>query len=150
MKRRVLILCTANASRSQLAEILWRSLAGDRWEVFSAGTEPAGFVHPLAIQVAGERGLDLSSAQSKSTDAFLGQSFDLVLTVCGHAEEHCPRALQGATHLHWPLADPYRVKENQLQAYRETLVDLERRIRAWLATHDAWPAGDAATSPPKP
>ena len=88
-KKRVLILCTGNSARSQMAEGLLRHDAGDRFEVFSAGTKPS-HVRPEAIAVMRELGIDISGHRSKSVDEFAGQSFDYVLTVCDNAKESCP------------------------------------------------------------
>jgi arsenate reductase len=88
--KRVLILCTGNSCRSQIAEGLWRALAGDRWEVASAGARPAGTVHPLAVEAMQEIGIDISSHRSKHVDEFAGQNFDLLVTVCDSARESCP------------------------------------------------------------
>src|ERR1700726_2302195 len=88
-KERVLILCTGNSARSQMAEGLLRHDAGDRFEVFSAGTKPSQ-VRPEAIAVMGELGIDISEHRSKSVDQFTGQPFDYVLTVCDNAKETCP------------------------------------------------------------
>ena len=79
MSKRVLILCTGNSCRSQMAEGLWRNLGKGTWESFSAGSKPAGYVHPMAIEVMQEVGVDLSENRSKHVDEFVGQSFDLVL-----------------------------------------------------------------------
>ena len=78
MKRRVLILCTGNSCRSQMAEGWWRRLGGDQWDVFSAGSRPAGYVHPRAVQVMREQGVDLAGHSSKPVAQFAGQSFDVV------------------------------------------------------------------------
>ncbi len=82
MKRRVLILCTGNSARSQMAEGLVNHLRCDRWEASSAGTHPTGYVHPNAVEVMAELGIDLSAARSKSADEFRNCAFDVVLTVC--------------------------------------------------------------------
>lgn len=107
-KKRVLILCTGNSCRSQMAEGLWRSMADDEWEVCSAGSEPAGFLHPLAIEVMRERGVDISGQSSKHLREFMGQEFDLIITVCDGAEKACPSFPGKATRLHWPFDDPAR------------------------------------------
>jgi protein-tyrosine-phosphatase len=86
MPKRVLILCTGNSCRSQMAEGLWRMLGKNKWECFSAGSKPAGYVHPMAINVMQEIGIDLSQNRSKHVDEYAGQSFDLVVTVgCNRA-----------------------------------------------------------------
>src|SRR5580658_10018105 len=88
-RKRVLVLCTGNSARSQMAEGLLRFQAGERFEVFSAGTKPS-LVRPEAIVVMRELGIDISGRRSKSVDEFAGQSFDYVLTVCDNAKESCP------------------------------------------------------------
>lgn len=104
--KRVLVLCTGNSCRSQMVEGLWRAIGGDAWEVFSAGSKPAGFVHALAVTVMGEIGIDISTQRSKHMDEFVGTAFDLIITVCDGARESCP-VLPGATSiLHWPFEDP--------------------------------------------
>jgi arsenate reductase (thioredoxin) len=89
MKARVLVLCTGNSCRSQMAEAFLRKLDSSL-EVFSAGTQPAQQVHPLAIQVMKEVGIDLTQAKPKNIDQFIAQPFDIVLTVCDNARESCP------------------------------------------------------------
>lgn len=87
--KRVLILCTGNSARSHMAEGLLRTMAGDHFEVFSAGTRPLG-LNPLAVQVMREIGVDISHHRSKSVDEFAGQQFDYIITVCDNAREFCP------------------------------------------------------------
>jgi arsenate reductase len=105
MKKRVLILCTGNSARSQMAEGLLRHDAGDRFEVESAGTKP-GTVRPEAIAVMGELGIDISGQRSKHIDEFAGQQFDTVITVCDHAKESCPVFLGKTQRLHHSFDDP--------------------------------------------
>src|SRR5580698_4006869 len=117
---RVLILCTGNSARSQMAEGLWRHEAGDRFEVFSAGTRPSK-VRPEAIAVMKELGIDISGHRSKSIDEFVGQEFDYVITVCDHANEICPVVPVKAQRLHWSFADPtdeesFRIIRDQIRA----------------------------------
>lgn len=135
MPKRILFLCTGNSCRSQIAEALWRALAGPGWEASSAGSRPAGFVHPLAIEVMGELGIDLSGARSKPVEEFLGEPFDLVVTVCESARASCP-ALPGARRtLHWPLDDPAEAegsREEQRQTFRRVRDEIGAAIRAEL------------------
>lgn len=106
MARKILILCTGNSCRSQMAEGFLKSFDGGL-EVHSAGTRPSSRVHPKAIQVMGELGIDLNSSYPKSTDAFVAQAFDYVITVCGHAEENCPVFTGHVQHrLHIGFDDP--------------------------------------------
>ncbi len=105
MKERVLFLCTHNSSRSQMAEGLLRNLYGDRYEVFSAGTESAG-VNPNSIEVMKEVGIDISNHYSKNVKDFIDKNFDYVITVCGGAEETCPFFPGGKKQLHKDFEDP--------------------------------------------
>jgi arsenate reductase len=119
-KQRVLILCTGNSARSQMAEGLLRHDAGDRFEVESAGTRP-GRVRPEAITVMRELGIDISGHRSKSVDEFRDHSFDYVLTVCDNAKESCPIYPGHANRLHHSFEDPAPVEgseEQRLSAFR--------------------------------
>ncbi len=104
-KQRVLILCTGNSARSQMAEGLLRHLAGDRLEVHSAGTRPSR-VRPEAVAVMAELGIDISGHRSKSVEEFAGQNFDYVITVCDNARESCPVFPALTKRIHWSLEDP--------------------------------------------
>ncbi|MBU6424512.1 MAG: arsenate reductase ArsC, partial [Chloroflexi bacterium] len=105
MKRRVLFLCVRNSARSQIAEGLLRSLAGDRFDVASAGLAP-GSVRPEAIAVMREIGIDISGHRSKAADEYAGQEFDLVVTTCDEAKEACPLFPGAKRMLHWSIPDP--------------------------------------------
>ena len=130
-KRRILILCTGNSARSQMAEGLWRHFTGGRDEVFSAGTKPSR-VRPEAIAVMREIGIDISGHRSKSIDEFLDQVFDTVITVCDNANESCP-VFPGITQrLHWPFPDPAAVEgaePERLRAFREVRDRISEQIR---------------------
>ncbi len=104
-KQRVLILCTGNSARSQMAEGLLRHIAGDRFEVLSAGTI-ASFVRPQAIAVMNETGIDISNHRSKSLEEFLDTPFDFVITVCDKANKSCPIFPGPAKRIHWSFDDP--------------------------------------------
>ena len=135
MKRRVLILCTGNSCRSQMAEALWRHYGGRDWQADSAGSKPAGFVHPRAIEVMREIGLDLSGARSKHVDEFAGQDFDLVITVCDRARESCPVFPGAKQTLHWPFDDPAEASgtdEQITSAFRRVRDAVAERIRGYL------------------
>ena len=110
MKTRVLILCTGNSARSQMAEGLLRHMAGDRMEVDSAGTRP-GSVRPEAIAVMAELGIDIRGHWSKHVDDFAGQRFDYVITVCDHANESCPVFPAQTRRIHWSFEDPHDLAE---------------------------------------
>jgi arsenate reductase len=134
MKPRVLILCTGNSARSQMAEGLLRHEAGDRFEVFSAGTRPS-HVRPEAIAVMAEIGLDISSHRSKSVDEFVGQDLDLVITVCDNAKETCPVFPGTVKRLHWPFEDPAAVEgseEVRKAAFRRIRDRIHGRIMVFL------------------
>ncbi len=127
-KIRVLFLCIHNSARSQMAEALLRARAGDRYDVWSAGSMPTK-VHPLAISVLRELGIDASQQHSKNVSEFLGRSFDYVITLC--AEEVCPVFPGAARRLHWALSDPSAVQgteHERLQAFRQTAVELQARL----------------------
>ena len=107
--QRVLFLCTGNSCRSQMAEALLREMAGEGVESLSAGSNPAGFVHPLAVAAMQEIGVDISDQQSKSIDEFLppqGEPPDLIISVCDNAAQDCPNFPGNVTRLHWPFDDP--------------------------------------------
>lgn len=105
-KKRILFLCTGNAARSQMAEGLMRAYHGDEFEVFSAGSRPAGWVHPLAIRALAEIGIDATGQTSKSAEQFINEPFDVVVTVCDSAAQDCPN-WPGAKRIeHWPIEDP--------------------------------------------
>ena len=131
-KPRVLILCTGNSARSQMAEGLLRHDAGDRFDVFSAGTKPTQ-VRPEAITVMQELGIDISSHRSKSVDEFAGQNFDYVVTVCDNATANCPVFPGNAKRIHWSFDDPAAVDgspEHRLAAFRRVRDELRGRLRA--------------------
>lgn len=136
MKRRVLILCTANSARSQMAEGLLRTLAGDRIDVFSAGAKPAS-VNPLAVQAMRERGIDIGQQRSKHLSEFLDQPFDEVITVCDNAAESCPVFPGPARRIHWSFPDPAAAEGSEaerLQMFRQVRDAIEARLREWVAT----------------
>ena len=133
--KRVLFLCTGNAARSQMAEALANNFHGDEIEAVSAGSRPAGFVHPGAIRAMAEIGVDISGASSKSAAPFLDQPFDAVVTVCDSAAQDCP-LWPGAKRLdHWPIEDPsFAPDGDTARRFRETRDDLARRIDELVAT----------------
>ena len=122
-KKRVLILCTGNSARSQMAEGLLRHDAGDRFEVESAGTKPSR-VRPEAIEAMREIGIDISNHRSKSVDEFTNQSFDYILTVCDHAKESCPLFPGNAIRLHQNFADPA-----DLEAFRRVRDEIREYLK---------------------
>jgi arsenate reductase len=132
--RRVLILCTGNSARSQMAEGLMRHEAGDRFAAFSAGTKPSG-VRPEAIAAMAEIGIDISDQRSKSVDEFVASPPDLLITVCDSAREACPVFPAPVERLHWPFEDPATVagpEEVRLAAFRRVRDQIHGRIRMFL------------------
>ena len=139
-RQRVLFVCTGNSARSQMAEGLLRHEAGDRFEVFSAGTHPTQ-VRPEAIVVMREIGIDISPHRSKSVDEFAGQAFDYVITVCDNANETCPVFPGRARRLHWPFEDPAAACEIRFasaslssQAHAKVNYRPTCHITSWIVT----------------
>jgi arsenate reductase (thioredoxin) len=135
-KERVLVICTGNSARSQMAQGLFRHYGGDRIEALSAGTRPAERVHSLAVQAMAEIGIDLSEQQPKDLAQFTGQRMDWVIAVCSRAAKSCPvfPGTQGV--LHWFYDDPAEAvgtDEERMNAFRAVRDDLARRIPQWLA-----------------
>ena len=129
-RKRVLILCTGNSARSQMAEGLLRDLAGERFEVASAGVSPA-HVRPEAIEAMREIGIDISHHRSKSVDEFSDQEFDYVITVCDRANESCPIFPGGAKRIHWSFDDPSAASgndEQRLAAFRKIRDEIRHRL----------------------
>lgn len=134
MIERVLILCTANSARSQMAEGLLRQLAGDQMVVASAGAKPAT-VNPLAIAAMQERGIDITQHTSKHLNTFLEVPFDYVITVCDNAAEACPLFPGPAQRIHWGFPDPAAVagdEATRLAAFRSVRDAIEAQLRTWL------------------
>jgi arsenate reductase len=134
---KVLILCTGNSARSQMAEGLLRSLAHGKVEVHSAGTRPS-LVNPLAIEAMKEVGIDISGHRSKSVEEFASQRFDVVITVCDNARESCPVFPGAPERLHWSYPDPVAAegnREKRLRAFREVRDDLRQKIQSFLDSH---------------
>jgi arsenate reductase (thioredoxin) len=128
---RVLVLCTGNSARSQMAEGLLRHDSGPDYEVFSAGTHPT-HVRPEAVQVMREVGIDISGHRSKSVDEFAGQHFDYVITVCDNTKESCPVFPATTKRIHWSLEDPADVqgpKEQRLVEFRRIRDQLRSCLR---------------------
>ena len=134
-KKRILFLCTGNASRSQMAEGLTRAMYGDRVDVVSAGSRPAGWVHPLAIKALAAIGIDISAAKSKSAEQFLNEPFDAVVTVCDSAAKDCPM-WPGAKRIeHWPIEDPSWGEDDpatRFERFLATRDELARRIEDFV------------------
>ena len=127
-KLRVLVLCTGNSCRSQMAEGWLRARYGDRVEAYSAGSQPSGFVHPLAVQAMAEVGVDISGGRSKPMQEFMDQPFDLVLTVCDSAAEACPVFPGPARRMHRDFDDPAKAAGTD-----EEVLAVFRRVRDEIA-----------------
>ena len=127
-KKRVLILCTGNSASSQMGEGLLRHMACEVFEVFSAGTKPAG-LNPNAVKAMSEIGIDIAGHRSKSVDEFTGQQFDYVITVCDNAKESCPFFPGGIVRLHHSFEDPAAAPEGQ---EIETFRRVRDQMRGWL------------------
>ena len=122
MKKRALFLCTGNSARSQMAEGLVNHYLEDQWRAYSAGTDPAGYVHPLAVRVMAELGIDISQQHSKSVGMFRGEEFDRVVTVCDDAAENCPVWLGTGHRVHVGFPDPAQAtggEEQRLAVFRQ-------------------------------
>jgi len=132
-KKRVLILCTGNSCRSQMAEGFLRHMAGDRFEVFSAGVKPIQ-INPLAIKAMAEAGVDISKHRSKSAMEFIGQQFDYIITVCDNAKQTCPVFPGKHEKIHWDLEDPAEARgseEERLVVFRKIRDEIRKKIEEW-------------------
>lgn len=133
----VLILCTGNSCRSHIAEGILRASAGDLIEVASAGSKPAGYVHPMSIEVMREIGIDISGHHSKHLDEFLGRPVDTVITVCGNADQACPMFPGQVRRFHWGFSDPAHAKGSEDEILSEF-----RRVRDQMRlVFEAYAAG---------
>ncbi len=133
-KPTILILCTGNSCRSQLAEGILRAAAGDLFRIESAGSKPAGHVHPRAIAVMRELGLDISEHRSKHLDEFLSQEIETVITVCGNADQACPAFPGRVNRHHWPFDDPAHstgTDEEIMSAFRRVRDEIQRVFGAY-------------------
>jgi arsenate reductase len=136
-KKRILFLCTGNAARSQMAEGLMRAHHGDAFDVFSAGSRPAGWVHPLAVKALADIGIDASGQYSKSAKEFLNQPFDVVVTVCDSAAADCPNWPGAKRVEHWPIEDPSYGPDDPAtrpDRFAATRDELSRRIEELVPT----------------
>lgn len=135
-RQRVLFICIHNSARSQMAEALLRTFAGDRFEAFSAGIEASG-VRREAISVMAEIGVDIRGQESKTLHRYLDQPFDWLITVCDTARQQCPVFPGVERTLHWGIDDPAAVtgtEEERLRAFRRARDELRNRIRLFVAT----------------
>lgn len=132
----ILVLCTGNSCRSHLAEGLLRRALGPDFTIASAGSNPAGYVHPLAIRAMAELGIDLSGHTSKHLDEFLNQNVETVITVCGNADQVCPMFPGQVNRHHFPFPDPAHAtgtEEEQFNIFREVRDDIARVFGAYAA-----------------
>jgi arsenate reductase len=130
-KKRVLFLCTGNSARSQMAEGLLRQMAGNQFDVFSAGTQPKG-MHPRSVEVMNEVGIDISKQTSKNVSTYLHDKFDYVITVCDRAKQQCP-VFPGAEPIHWGFDDPAEaVPDRQLETFRRVRDEIRHRLGLFL------------------
>jgi arsenate reductase (thioredoxin) len=135
-KPMVLILCTGNSCRSHMAEGILRQSAGAWLNVQSAGSKPSGFVHPLAVRVMAEIGVDISAHRSKSMNEFLDKKVETVITVCGNADQACPIFPGQVNRHHWPFDDPALAEgteEEKLQFFRRARDEMRRVFEAYAA-----------------
>jgi arsenate reductase len=134
-KPTVLILCTGNSCRSHLAEGILRAAAGDILTVASAGSKPAGYVHPLGIRVMQEIGIDISAHTSKHMNEFLAAKVETVITVCGNADQACPLFPGQVNRHHWPFDDPAHAtgtEEEQITVFRRVRDEIRRTFTAYV------------------
>jgi arsenate reductase (thioredoxin) len=130
-RRRVLILCTGNSCRSQMAQGWVNRVLGSRWEAHSAGTVPAPAVHPLAVRAMGEVGIDISAGRPTHVERYLAEPWDLVVTVCDSARESCPVFPRPVEQLHVSFPDPALAagtEDERLAAFRAVRDDIEARL----------------------
>jgi len=134
-KKYVLFLCTGNSCRSQMAEGLVNHFLTGMWEAYSAGTEPAGYVHPMAIKVMSEMNIDISRNRSQSVDEFRKAELDLVVTVCDDAAENCPVWLGSGRVVHLSFPDPAKVtgtEEERLAIFRGVRDDIQAKVLSYI------------------
>ena len=135
----VLFLCSGNSARSQMAEGFMKQLGTGRWEAQSAGVF-SSYVHPLAIRVMEEAGIDISEQASKSMDQFLNEKYDCVITLCDHAAKFCPAFGGQGKRLHWSFDDPAAAIgtiEERLVVFRRVRDEIKANIEAFLKTESS-------------
>ena len=138
MKHRVIFICTGNSCRSQIAEGLLRKEADERFDIFSAGSDPSR-LHPAAISVMEEWGIDISHQKSESIDNFIDNSFDIIITVCDNANQSCPVFPNEKIRLHWSIKDPFHGWSDYqecLPPYRIARDELKKRIDEFLSSEN--------------
>ena len=136
-KKQVLILCTGNSCRSQMAEGLINRFLGDTWQAYSAGTAPSGYVHPLAIKAMADLGIDISENRSQSTEEFRDERFDNVITVCDDAAENCPLWLGSGNVTHIGFPDPAKATGTDAEifaVFQQVRDDIREQVLHYLVT----------------
>ena len=140
-KINILFLCTGNSCRSHLAEGFLKAAAGDILDIQSAGSKPAGYVHPMAVRVMSEAGIDISNHRSKHLNEFLDQKIETVITVCGNADQACPVFPGQLNRHHWGFLDPAHAQgseEEVLAVFRQVRDEIRRVFEAYAAgRHDS-------------
>ena len=137
-KKKILFVCTGNSCRSQIAHGLLNNIAGDRFEVFSAGLSP-NKVHPMAIEVMKEINIDISHHTTDHLDDYLDKDIDVVITTCDDANESCPFFPGNVMRLHWSIDDPFESRneeESNIQLFRDTRNKIEERVRSFLLSNE--------------
>ena len=138
VKKKILFVCTGNSCRSQIAHGLLNNIAGDRFEVFSAGLSP-NKVHPMAIEVMKEIDIDISHHTSDHLDDYLDKDVNVVITTCDDANESCPFFPGNVVRLHWSINDPFEswnVEKSNIQLFRDTRNKIEERVRSFLISNE--------------
>ena len=133
-KKKVIFICTGNACRSQMAEGLLRHMAGNKFEVYSAGSHPSR-LHPASVAVMAEWGIDIARHTAEPIDDYLDTGIDIAITVCDNAQQSCPTFPGNVEQIHWGLDDPYHgwgADPQDLPPYRETRDELKKRIEGFL------------------
>jgi len=133
-KKKVIFICTGNACRSQMAEGLLRHMAGDKFEVYSAGSQPSR-LHPASVAVMAEWGIDIAHHTAEPIDDYLDTGIDIAITVCDNAQQSCPTFPGNVEQIHWGLDDPYHgwgADPEDLPPYRETRDELKKRIEGFI------------------
>jgi arsenate reductase len=145
--KKVLFLCTGNSVRSQMAEGLLNALGAGQWKAQSGGVI-SSFVHPLAIQVMGEIGIDISKKTSKSMDQFIKEKFNYIITLCDDAAKFCPNFSGQGKRLHWPFEDPAAVmgtEEERLVVFRRIRDEIKKKIERFLKPESSEPIDPIAS-----
>ena len=136
-KKNIIFICTGNACRSQIAHGLIELIAGDRFNVFSAGSHP-NRVHPMSIKIMKEIGIDISHHTSDFVDDYLDKGIDIAITVCDNANQSCPTFPGNAERIHWSIDDPFKgwnFDTSQMDSFRETRREIKEKLEMFLESH---------------